>query len=88
MQLLGRVYDRLVIDSPPVLGAAETSALASRADGTLLVVRAGQTDRDAAREALYQLETVGATVIGGVLNDPRGIISHYASHAYRYYAER
>ena len=32
--------------------------------------RAGQTDRDTAREAMQQLATVGARVLGTVLNDP------------------
>jgi capsular exopolysaccharide synthesis family protein len=63
-------FDLVVLDTPPVLTNANAPILATQTDGVLLVVRAGQTDRDSAREAIQQLATVGARVLGAVLNDP------------------
>jgi len=42
------------------------------ADGVVLVVRAGQTPRDASLRARRQLEAVGAKVIGFVFTDAAG----------------
>ncbi len=56
----------------------------SLADGVLLVVRAGQTDRVAAKRAHQQLVNVGARVVGTVLNDPGGEVSQYGDYYYPY----
>lgn len=63
-------FDIVVLDSPPVLLTADASILAARADGALLVLRAGSTTRSLAQDAVQQLVAVGATVFGAVLNDP------------------
>jgi tyrosine-protein kinase Etk/Wzc len=77
-------YDMVILDSPPLLMASETSALAARADAVLLVVRAGQTEHEAAQLAIHQLEMVGARVIGAVLNDPDEAMSRFDRY-YGYY---
>ena len=56
-----------LIDGPPVLGAAETSVIASAADGVLLVLFAGVTRRAAAARAAEQIRRVGGRVVGVVL---------------------
>jgi tyrosine-protein kinase Etk/Wzc len=63
-------FDMLVIDTPPVLLASDAAILSARADGALLVIRAGSTGRSLALDAVQQLTAVGAHVIGAVLNDP------------------
>lgn len=73
--LLGEVaagYDVVILDTPPVLAAADAAILSTRADGTVLVLRAGGTPRSAAQHAARQLATVNAHVVGAVLNDPDG----------------
>ena len=60
--------DIILIDSPPVLPVADTALLARQVDGLLLVLRAGQTRWQAARQAVDRLHQVGATVTGVVLN--------------------
>lgn len=73
--LLGEIaerYDIVIVDTPPVLAAADAAVLASRADGTVIVLRAGQTGRGAAQHAVRQLNTVGARMLGAVVNDPDG----------------
>jgi polysaccharide biosynthesis transport protein len=75
-------YDLIIFDTPPVLAASDAAALAPLVDGALVVIRAGQTDRDAAKQAVQQLEAVGAEVLGFVLNDPDAIAKKYGEYAY------
>lgn len=77
-------FDVIVIDGPPVLATASGPALASVADGVMLVIRAGRTHRHAVREALTELETVGARVVGAVLNDPSGRLVAERQYYYAY----
>lgn len=82
---LSDAYDLVILDTPPVLLAGDASILAAGADGVLFVVRAGETDREAARAALQQLGTVGARIVGAILNDPDGEVPRYTGY-YRKYA--
>jgi capsular exopolysaccharide synthesis family protein len=63
-----RTFDRVILDSPPVGLLADSRAIASRVEATLLVARAGRTRRRALAQALETLEGVGARVAGVVLN--------------------
>jgi polysaccharide biosynthesis transport protein len=81
---LANSFDLVILDTPPVLATADAGILASLADGVLLVVRAGQTDRVAAKRAHQQLVNVGARVVGTVLNDPGGEVSQYGDYYYPY----
>jgi capsular exopolysaccharide synthesis family protein len=65
---LERQADVVVIDSPPVLAVADTTILASEADGVLLVVRAHHTWRQDAQRAVEALQRVGTRMVGAVLN--------------------
>jgi polysaccharide biosynthesis transport protein len=84
LQELAKSFDLVILDTPPVLATADAGILASLADGVLLVVRAGQTDRLAAKRAHQQLVNVGARVVGTVLNDPGGEVSQYGDYYYPY----
>jgi receptor protein-tyrosine kinase len=77
-------FDVVILDAPPTLAVADASILAAIADGVLVVVRAGRTSRTEAQRTLQQLETVGARVVGAVLNDVplRDISSLKAYEAY------
>ncbi|HEY9426256.1 MAG TPA: polysaccharide biosynthesis tyrosine autokinase [Gemmatimonadaceae bacterium] len=75
-------FDVVVIDSPPVLPVADAAILATMADGALLVVRAGATNRKAAQLAVQQLEDVDARVLGVVLNDPKAQVPLYDQYGY------
>jgi len=75
-------YEVVLIDSPPVLATAEAAVLASSVDGVVLVVRAGQTDREAVEQAMRQITGVGARLVGAVLNDPADITRRYGYKNY------
>jgi succinoglycan biosynthesis transport protein ExoP len=84
LQELNQRFDLVILDTPPVLATADAGILGSLADGVLLVVRAGQTDRSAAQRAYQQLAQGGARVVGAVLNDPKGEVSQYGDYYYPY----
>ncbi len=82
-------YDMVILDTPPLSGGADAAILGAQADGVLMVVRAGDTDREAARMAARQLHTVGARLLGAVMNDPSGEVPRYGYYyQYEYYGEQ
>lgn len=88
-ELLGTMvdsYDMVILDTPPVMAASDSSVLASMVDGVVLVVRAGRTERSMAQQAVRQLTAVGARVLGAALNDPDRAVAAYGGSGYYYYA--
>ncbi len=82
LKQLQQRYRLIVLDSPPIVPAADSHVLAQMADGVLMVVRARQTKRELFRRAL---ESLGAkNLLGVVLNDVNYGDTNYA-YAYRYY---
>ena len=78
MEQLANWFDWIVIDSPPILPLADTSVWTSVADGILLVVRQGITQK---RQLQRGLEALGnQKLIGAILNSARGM-----SHTDYYY---
>jgi succinoglycan biosynthesis transport protein ExoP len=65
---VGERFAHIVIDSPPMLGVSDSLMLAARVDGVILVLRHGQTARDAAQRAVQMLGSVRARLLGVVLN--------------------
>ena len=60
-------YDFVVVDSSPLLLAADPQILARKVDGALMVVRASQNRRKEAEDAYSYLSAVGARLLGVVL---------------------
>jgi tyrosine-protein kinase len=73
----------VVIDTPPLFGA-ETSLIATRVDGVILVVDARGTQPLELRDALRDLELSNAKILGVVLNRARKVPRRRGT--YRYYA--
>ena len=71
---LSSQYDFIVIDGPPVNSYADTSVLATKVDGVILVVEADRTPVIDAETAKRQLDKVGARILGVVLNRRRSYI--------------
>ena len=69
MEQLSARYQCIVFDSPPVSTDADARILAAAADLTVYVVRGGETRRGPAEQALEQLLSVGARVLGLIIND-------------------
>ncbi len=58
----------VIIDSPPVLAAADAPVLAALVDGVLMVLEVGRTDRQMLIQAAEQIERSGTRLLGSVLN--------------------
>lgn len=67
-QLAG-MYDRVVLDSPPVMVVTDAAVLATICDGVLLVARTGFTSKTGLLETARQIGDVGGHLLGCVLND-------------------
>jgi tyrosine-protein kinase Etk/Wzc len=77
---LTEAFDLIVLDTPPLLAASDAAILATIADGVVLVVRAGVTEAEAGQQAIAQLQSVGARVVGAVLNDPDSKLQQYGGY--------
>jgi len=85
MDLLGEKFDHIILDSPPVLGFADSLILSSMVDGVILVVLGGKTPRETlqrAKEVLYQ---VNAKILGVVINRVDLQRGNYGYYYYRYH---
>jgi capsular exopolysaccharide synthesis family protein len=80
--------DFVLFDSAPVLGLADAAILASRVDGSLLVVDASTSHSSAGARAKEEIERAGGTIVGCVLNafDPSTSPSYYYESPYYYSA--
>ena len=68
MNRLREQYDRIILDTPPVLGLAETSSILPLVDGVVLVIWSGYTPADDVKTAISALRNNGGTFLGFVLN--------------------
>ncbi|RWZ67205.1 CpsD/CapB family tyrosine-protein kinase [Lacticaseibacillus paracasei] len=65
---LSKHYDRIILDTPPVISVTDAQIIASRADATILVVPYGIAQKAAVIDAKLLLQKVHANIIGVVLN--------------------
>jgi len=77
-------YKFIVIDSPPVMAATDAVILSVLADGVLLVVRSGETAKEAFTRTRDLLNSVKSHILGVVLNAVDSNSPDYY-YSYRYY---
>ena len=82
---LSRDCDLIILDTPPVLSVTDAAALSLDVDGVILVVKPGKTKRAAFRQALLQLKTIGARLLGVVINDVEPSSRKYGYYYRSYY---
>lgn len=89
--LMREFFKYIVIDSPPILSVTDPLMLAHHADGLILVIKGGETPRQAIRKASEQIYRVGGKILGAVINnvDPKkyGYGSYYQYSYQAYYGE-
>jgi capsular exopolysaccharide synthesis family protein len=87
LERLRREFDTVLIDSPPMLQIADARILGKCADAAILVLRAGQTTRDAAIAAKQRFGEDGIPLLGTILNDwkPAATGKYYDYRYYYYY---
>ena len=76
-------FDIILFDSPPVLAVTDAVVLSSEADGVVVVIKEGQTNREAVTRCIDILKKIPNRVLGAVLN---GIhVSGFHGYGYYYY---
>jgi len=78
---LAENFDYVVIDSPPVSSFADSMILSSMVEGVIIVVKGGVTQREMAQRTKAHLQTVGAKILGVVINHVK-----LQPHDYYYYS--
>ncbi|HXZ12702.1 MAG TPA: polysaccharide biosynthesis tyrosine autokinase [Candidatus Sulfotelmatobacter sp.] len=81
---LRRRYKFVVVDSPPIMAATDAVILSALADGVLLVVRSGETPKEAFTRTRDLLNAVKCRMLGVVLNAVDSSAPDYY-YSYRYY---
>ena len=84
LQQLRNDFDSVVIDTPPALHLSDARVIGRLADAVLLIIRAGQTTRDAALMVKQRFGEDGTPLLGTILNgwNPKHDVYGYK---YRYY---
>ncbi|MDE2420940.1 MAG: polysaccharide biosynthesis tyrosine autokinase [Gammaproteobacteria bacterium] len=84
MSTLSEKYDYVIIDSPPILAAADAAIIARMAGMVFMVVRYAQTHVRELELSLARLSQAGASVEGIVLNDIQRGKSYGYDYQYSY----
>ncbi len=82
---LAAKYDRVILDSPPVMPVTDARILSAFCDATIIVLRAGRSNRKVSTHAVDSLRGVGATILGAVVNDvsyKTGRYGYYGGYGY------
>jgi succinoglycan biosynthesis transport protein ExoP len=87
--LRGR-YDRILLDSPPIIGVSDSSLLAGLADGAILLIQHRRNPASMVLRAQQIIAGLKTTILGAVLTQvPKnsGEDYGYYTQAYSYYSE-
>ena len=83
LALLRKKYDRIILDSPPLMAFSDPLVLSKLADGVIMVVWGGVVGRGVVTKAGQSLAGVNAKVLGVVLN--KVDVTKRNSYYYPYY---
>ena len=73
-------YDRVIIDSPPLIAITDGVILSSITEGVILIVHAGKTGKELVYRSVKSLQDAGAKILGIVLNN-----LEFKDYPYSYY---
>lgn len=65
---ISSLFTVILFDSPPIIAVTDAAVLATKMDGTVIVVKADRTDRDALVQSQNILKKVNARIFGTVVN--------------------
>jgi capsular exopolysaccharide synthesis family protein len=80
LESFARVADVVIFDTPPVGAVTDATVLGAMADGVVLVVERGAVRIQAIAKGIETLESVGASVLGALLNKSRARDAYYYYH--------
>lgn len=82
---LSKHFDRLVLDSPPVIAVTDSAIVSTLVDGVVFVVRAFKSNATVSASGLRTLRDVDAPIAGAVLNAVNLNRHEYSYYQYYYY---
>lgn len=74
-------YEYILVDTPPVIPVTDAVIVGTQADGVLMVIKAGETQRGIVKRASELLQQADAKIAGHILT---GIEYFVPSYLYRY----
>jgi len=84
LEVARRQYDFVLLDSPPLLAVSDPAVVAPRVDGVLLTIRIEKNGRPGAVQARDMLASLGADVLGVVING----LNRDSNYGYGYYGSK
>lgn len=81
-------YDLIMVDCAPLLPVSDPMMLAPHVDGTLLVVKAGATQKELVERAVGILNQAQNNILGVVLNNMNRTLPYYYDYDYYHYDYR
>jgi capsular exopolysaccharide synthesis family protein len=85
MRFLEEKFDHIILDSPPVLGFADSIILSTFVDGVILVVQGSKTPVETLQRSKDALLQVNAKILGVVINRVDIGRGDYGYYYYRYH---
>ena len=82
---LKKNYDYIIMDTAPLGLVIDAAIIAKQCDGTIMVIKAGDTDRKQAQQVKARLEAANVRILGVVLNEAGGGHSGYGYGGYGEY---
>jgi capsular exopolysaccharide synthesis family protein len=79
-----RKFDVIIFDTPPLNAATDAVVIGTQVDGVAIVVRAGKTHREIARQKLELFQNLEAKIIGVILNGTSVDLAHEGYSYYHY----
>ncbi|HET9134062.1 MAG TPA: polysaccharide biosynthesis tyrosine autokinase [Gemmatimonadales bacterium] len=84
LDTLQKDYDVVLVDSPPLGAGIDPFVLGTLTGHLMLVVRAGETEREFAEAKLQIIDQLPIRLVGAVLNDVRTTMNEYKYYSYSY----
>lgn len=81
---MAAMFDYVLVDAPPVQLVSDPAIIAAQTDGVLLVLDSQNTRKISLRRSIRSLESVGATVLGTVMNNYKSPSGGYNYGGYTY----
>lgn len=79
-------FDYVIIDTPPVNIVTDSTVIADKITGYLLVVQSGKNHMLDVKDAVRQIEEMNGNIVGMILNDPENkTAAHYSYRYNKYY---
>jgi non-specific protein-tyrosine kinase len=88
LNILGKQFNIIIIDSPPLLAVTDALVLAPKMDGVILVIDPKKTKRAALKHSIDQLRKVNTNLLGVVLNNVKVKQSPYYYNRKYYYGKQ